>query len=91
MRVLRTSFLVLATVTTASAWGRDGHEMIAKLASIFLTPSATKQVGLLLDGQASGGLRASRKLTRVVCGGRGERVGWSGRRPGNIVVLLPWR
>jgi hypothetical protein len=35
---------------TASAWGRDGHEMIATMASTFLTPSATKQVGLLLDG-----------------------------------------
>ena len=49
MRFLRL-FCILCTVVPAHSWGRDAHEIIATMASHYLSATATAKVSALLGG-----------------------------------------
>jgi len=73
--------LLLSPVRRASAWGSDGHSIIASVAARLLNKAATERVGSLLASEGGGGVEA--KMAGIaswadeVLSHDRDRYGWS--------------
>lgn len=69
-------FLILCLSTPALAWGPEGHEVVAHLAALNLTPKAREKVATLLGGEAEASMAIASNWADEIRDARPETSNW---------------